>query len=146
MAYAVRRPVENVYLVRERDRRRTRELLALVLAAIPPMLVLFGAIWANLETVRAGYQLATVQKQREEQLERNRQLKMAIAQAAALGRVEEVARGRLGLVPPAPEQLVLIRDASLGDSGVPATRPSDANRPARAVAPSPGGVTREEGF
>jgi len=38
MVYAVRRPVENVYLVRERDRRRTRELLALVLAAIPPML------------------------------------------------------------------------------------------------------------
>jgi len=146
MAYAVRRPVENVYLVRERDRRRTRELLALVLAAIPPMLVLFGAIWANLETVRAGYQLATVQKQREEQLERKRQLEMAIAQAAALGRVEEIARGRLGLVPPAPEQLVLIRDASLGDSGVQASRPSDANRPARAAAPSPGGETTEEGF
>ena len=61
--YAVRRPVENVYLVRERDRRRTRELFAFALAALPPMAVLFAAIWANLETVRLGYQLENVEKQ-----------------------------------------------------------------------------------
>jgi len=146
MVYAVRRPVENVYLVRERDRRRTRELLALVLAAIPPVLVLFGAIWANLETVRAGYQLARVEKQREDQLERNRQLKMAIAQAAALGRVEEIARGRLGLVPPSPEQLVLIRDGAFGGSGAPASHPADANRPTQVAAPSPAAATTEEGL
>ena len=59
MAYAVRRPVENLYLVRERDRQRTRELVVLALAAVPPAVVLFLAIWANLETVRLGYQLAT---------------------------------------------------------------------------------------
>lgn len=146
MVYAVRRQVENVYLVRERDRRRTRELLALVLAAIPPVLVLFGAIWANLETVRAGYQLASVQKQCEDQLERNRHLKMAIAQASALGRVEEIARGRLGLVPPSPEQLVLIRDGTFGGSGTPASRSSDADRPNPPAAPSPGAATTEEGF
>src|ERR1035437_1988543 len=52
MAYAVRRPVENLYLVRERDRQRTRELVALALVAVPPAVVLFLAIWANLETVR----------------------------------------------------------------------------------------------
>ena len=50
MAYAVRRPVENLYLVRERVRQRTRELVVLALAAVPPAVVLFLAIWANLET------------------------------------------------------------------------------------------------
>ena len=76
MAYAVRRPVENLYLVRERDRRRTRELLALVLAAVPPAVVLFLAIWANLETVGLGYHPAGVSKNRDALLERKHRLEM----------------------------------------------------------------------
>ena len=62
MAYAVRRPVENVYLVRERDRRRSRELFGLALAAVPPVVVLFVAIWANVKTVELGYQLARLRQ------------------------------------------------------------------------------------
>ncbi len=88
MAYAVRRPVENVYLVRERDRRRSRELFGLALAAVPPVVVLFVAIWANVKTVELGYQLATVAKRREALLETKRKLEMDRAQAAALSRVE----------------------------------------------------------
>src|SRR5262249_1895337 len=72
---AVRKPVENVSLVRERDRKRTRELLALALAALPPMLVLFAAIWANLETVRLGYQLERLESQREVLVKRGRSLR-----------------------------------------------------------------------
>src|SRR5437764_156441 len=111
--YAVRRPVENVYLVRERDRRRTRELLALALAALPPMAVLFAAIWANLETVRLGYQLERLSKQRETLVEKRRQLLTARAESAALDRVEALARGTLGLRPPRLDQVILIRDSVL---------------------------------
>jgi cell division protein FtsL len=111
--YAVRRPVDNVYLVRERDRRRTRELLALALAALPPMAVLFAAIWANLETVRLGYQLERLQKQREALVEKGRQLRTARAESAALDRVEAIARGTLGLRPPRLDQVILIRDSVL---------------------------------
>jgi cell division protein FtsL len=141
MAYAVRRPVENVYLVRERDRRRTREFLALVLAAIPPMLVLFAAIWANFETVRLGYGVEKVRKQWEEQTERNRRLRMDLARATALSRVEEIARRDLGLVPPSPEQLVLIRDAALGGATPVPARPRPAPAP-----PAPVADATEEGF
>ena len=141
MAYAVRRPVENVYLVRERDRKRTREFAALALAAVPPMLVLFAAIWANLETVRLGYQLATVGKQRETLLERNRQLRMDRAQATSLARVDEMARRSLGLVPPVPEQILLIGRGTSGAAGtVPAPR-----RAAPAI-PPPTPDSTEEGF
>jgi cell division protein FtsL len=121
MAYAVRRPVENLYLVRERDRQRTRELVALVLAAVPPAVVLFLAIWANLETVRLGYQLANVSKNREALLERRHRLETDRAQAAALARVELIARGRLGLVPPTLDQVILVRDTALVPT--PASRP-----------------------
>jgi hypothetical protein len=113
MAYAVRRPVENVYLVRERDRRRTRELVAFALAAVPPAIVLFLAIWANLETVRLGYQLATLARMRETLLERRHLLEMDRAQAVALARVEQIARGTLGLVPPTLDQVILVKDTAL---------------------------------
>ncbi len=119
MAYAVRRPVENLYLVRERDRQRTRELVVLALAAVPPAVVLFLAIWANLETVRLGYQLAGVSKNREALLERKQRLEMDRAQAAALARVEPIARGTLGMVPPTLDQVILVRDAAL--AGPPAS-------------------------
>ena len=146
MAYAVRRPVENVYLIRERDRVRTRELAALALAAVPPLLVLLAAIWANLETVRLGYQLATVGRQREALLERNRQLRMDRAQATSLARVDAIARRELGLVPPAPGQILLIQDGALKAplKAPPAASPAPRPAPAR---PAPlGTVSTEEGF
>ncbi len=124
--YAVRRPVENVYLVRERDRRRTRELLALTMAALPPLAVLFAAIWANLETYQVGYQLGRLSRQREVLLERKRQLLVEKAQASSLTRVEAIARGKLGLAPPKPGQLILVRDASLGPAATPAPPPRAA--------------------
>lgn len=111
--YAVRRPVENVYLVRERDRRRTRELLGLALSAVPPMVVLFAAIWANLETVRLGYQLQRLGKQRDTLVEKRRQLRTSRAEGAALDRVEKIARGTLGLQLPRLEQIITIHDGVL---------------------------------
>lgn len=138
--YAVRRPVANVYLVRERDRRRSRELLAFVLAALPPMAVLFGAIWANLETVRLGYQLELLARQREQLVEKNRHLKTARAQASALARVESVARGKLGLVPPRPDQIVLVRD------GVEPFRPAPGSVPPVVPASSSIPADNAEGF
>jgi cell division protein FtsL len=129
MAYAVRRPVENVYLVRERDRRRSRELFALALAAIPPVVVLFVAVWANVKTVELGYRIASLAKTREQLLEKKRQLEMDRAQAAALARVEEVSRRTLGLVPPTLDQVVLVKDAALAKAPEPA-RPPAARREA----------------
>jgi cell division protein FtsL len=129
MAYAVRRPVENVYLVRERDRRRSRELFALALAAVPPVVVLFVAIWANVKTVELGYQLAQLAKRRDVLIETKRKLEMDRAQAAALSRVEDVSRRTLGLVPPTLDQVVLVKDAALAPAPPPA-RPPAARREA----------------
>jgi len=129
MAYAVRRPVENVYLVRERDRHRSRELFGFALAAVPPVIVLFVAIWANVKTVELGYRITTVAKNREALLEKKRKLEMDRALAAALSRVEDVSRRTLGLVPPTLDQVVLVKDAALAPAPPPA-RPPAARREA----------------
>jgi cell division protein FtsL len=129
MAYAVRRPVENVYLVRERDRRRSRELLALAFAAVPPVVVLFVAIWASVKTVELGYQIAALAKRRDVLIETKRRLEMDRAQAAALSRVEDISRRTLGLVPPTLDQVVLVKDAALAPAPPPA-RPPAARREA----------------
>jgi cell division protein FtsL len=141
--YAVRRRVENVYLVRERDRRRTTELLVLVLAALPVLAVLFAVVWTNLQTYQVGYQIGNIEKQREKLFEKRRQLLIERAEAASLVRMEKIARGSLGLGPARPEQLVLIRDSA----ALPAPpRPAapGAARPELIGPPAPPSV--EEGF
>jgi len=143
--YAVRRPVENVYLVRERDRKRSRELLALALAAVPPMAVLFGAIWANLETVRLGYQLERLESQADVLARRNRNLAAERAQAAALARVEDIAREKLGLAPPRLEQLIQVKDGTLDVPAPPAPTPPPASDLPEMYGP-PAPIQTEEGF
>lgn len=141
--YTVRRPVDNVYLVREPDRRRTRELLALLLSPLPPMAVLFAAIWTNLETFRLGYQIERLQKQKEVLEERQRQLEMERARVSALSRVEDVARERLGLVTPGQDQVVFVKD---GAFGVAARRSVSGRAPVPETQGPPAPVRTEEGF
>ena len=96
---------------------------------MPPIVVLFVSIWANVKTVELGYQLASLAKRREQLLETRRKLEMDRAQAAALARVEDVSRRTLGLVPPTLDQVVLVKDAALSPAPPPA-RPPAARREA----------------
>jgi cell division protein FtsL len=140
--YAVRHRVENKYLVRERDRRRTVELLAFVAAAMPLMAVLFAVVWANLQTVQVGYQIGNLEKQRERLVEKRRQLLIDRAEASSLVRIERISRGSLGLVPARPEQVVLVRDATLAS----APRPAGAKSSRTDVMGPPSPDSVEEGF
>ncbi len=51
-AYAVRRPVANAYLVRERDRRRLRELAVVLLVVLSLGGGLLAYTWIHLEVLR----------------------------------------------------------------------------------------------
>ncbi len=109
-AYAVRRPVVNAYLVRERDRRRLRELL-LVLAAVLPLgagLLLYT--WLQLETLRTGYRTEELERRvhRLEQVER--QLRLEAAHLAQPRRIAERARRELGLAEPDVEQVLFLEE------------------------------------
>jgi cell division protein FtsL len=143
-SYAVKRPVQNVYLVRERDRKRTRELLALALAALPPMVVLFAAIWANIETVRLGYQLERLESQREVLVKRGRSLRAEKAAASSLARVEAIARERLELAPPRLAQVLQVTDGTLAPPAPPPAPAAATDLPELIGPPAP--VSTEEGF
>lgn len=144
-SYAVRRPVENVYLVRERDRKRTRELLALVLAVLPPMAVLFAAVWANLETVRVGYQLERLESQREVLVRRQRNLLAEKAAVSSLSRVETIARQKLGLVDPRLTQVILVKDGTFV-APPPAVKPMPTPSDLPEMYGPPAPLSTEEGF
>ncbi len=140
--YAVRRRVANVYLVRERDRRRTVELLAFVAAALPLLAVLFAVVWANLQTYEIGYQIGNLEKQRERLVAKRRQLLIDRAEESSLVRIEKIARNALGLLPARPDQVVLVRDST----GPVTARPAapKAAQPDLVGPPAPDSM--EEGF
>ena len=66
-SYVVRRPVDNRYLVRERDRRRLRELGYVLLATVPVALMLIGYVWVNLELLRSGYRIHRLEGRLQEE-------------------------------------------------------------------------------
>ena len=98
-SYVVRRPVDNRYLVRERDRRRLRELGWVLLAAVPVALVLIGYVWVNLELLRCGYRIHDLESRLQA---RSRELNILELEEAYLTSAARLsARGaELGLAPP----------------------------------------------
>jgi hypothetical protein len=107
-AYTVRRPVVNAYLVRERDRRRWREL-AIVFAAVFPLgvgLLVYTA--QQLETLRAGYRIEALER-RSHQLEQiERQLRLESAYLGNPARLAERAGAELGLEAPRIDQVMFL--------------------------------------
>jgi hypothetical protein len=105
-AYAFSRPVANSYLVRERDRRRVREL-AIVLVVV---LFLGGGLlaytWVHLEVTRTGYRIDRLERELSDRTREERQLRLDAAYLASPAQIERRAVRELGLQPPALEQVV----------------------------------------
>ena len=98
-SYVVRQPVDNSYLVRERDRRRIRELGWVLLTAVPVALVLIGYVWVNLELLRCGYRIHSLEGRLQEQQRALSILELEEAYLTSAARLTE--RGAaLGLAPP----------------------------------------------
>jgi chromosome segregation ATPase len=60
--YTQKKPIENAHIVRERDRRRFRELLAVFALGVPIGLFLLLFTWQNLEVIRLGREATRLQK------------------------------------------------------------------------------------
>lgn len=104
-AYAVARPVDNEYLVRERDRRRFRETLVLVLVVSPVVLVLSLFTWVQLEVLEASYRIEELEGELHT-LERERShLNLEAAYLSSPRVLDETAR-ELGLEAPTIDQIL----------------------------------------
>lgn len=105
--YTQKRPIENAHIVRERDRQRLRELLAVLSLGVPLGLFLLLFTWQNIEVIRLGRQASRLQKTHEELEKRNKELRLEVERLTALGTVDAKASS-LGLRSTESDRLVLI--------------------------------------
>lgn len=99
-AYAYHREVENSYLVRERDRRRWRELWRVVAVALPVALALVVYIWLYLVVLDTAYTIGGLEATLADLERTAAQLDLDADRLAALPEVERRAETELGMVGP----------------------------------------------
>lgn len=109
-AYAVRRPVVNAYLVRQRDRRVRRELAWVVVVALPLAAAMLGYTWLQLESLRVGYRIEALEQRAHKLVQIERQLRLEAAHLAHPERLARRATEELGLRPPAVEQVIFLEE------------------------------------
>jgi len=93
--YTQKKPIDNTHIVREKDRQRNRELLAVLFLGVPIGLFLLLFTWQNLEVIRLGREATRLQqtlkdteavhKQLESERDRLTSFETVEHQAAALG-------------------------------------------------------------
>lgn len=105
-AYSIRRPVANVYLVRERDRRLRRELLQVVALALPLVVGVLAYVWISHGLLDVGYRLRELELDLEELSQQERALQVETSHLARQERIEGLAVERLGMRPATLEQVI----------------------------------------
>jgi cell division protein FtsL len=97
---------------------------------------LFAYAWQHYRWIQYGYRIEEAQKKEEQLAEAGRQLRLERASLRSPQRIDAIARRELGMVVPAPGQLVTFSaDAPLT---IPVPRPSQPAQPQQAeVQPQP---------
>jgi hypothetical protein len=131
--YAQKKTVENIHIVRERDRQRFRELLAVLSLGIPVGLFLLLFTWQNLEVIRLGREATRLQQKRKQMEDANKALQLELDRLTSLDSVEKKAQ-TLGFAPTDPGAVVMVTRvtptaaASGAPAASPALRQQDASR------------------
>ena len=108
--YTQKKPIENTHIVRERDRKRFRELLAVLSLCIPIGAFLLLFTWQNLEVIRLGHDATRLQKQQKDLETANKSLQLELDRLTSLDAVEKQAV-TLGFQPTDPKAIVTVRPA-----------------------------------
>ena len=108
--YTQKKPIENIHIVRERDRRRNRELLAVLSLGVPIGLFLLLFTWQNLEVIRLGREATRLQQTLKETTATHKALQSERDRLTSFETVEEQA-ARLGFERSAPGSIVTVHSA-----------------------------------
>ncbi|MEA2236791.1 MAG: hypothetical protein QOC81_1515 [Thermoanaerobaculia bacterium] len=106
--YAQKKPIENSHIVRERDRKRFRELLAVLGLGVPLGAFLLLFTWQNLEVIRLGHEATRLQKQKQEIENTNKALQLDLDRRTSLSAVEQRATD-LGFQRTDPRAVVMVQ-------------------------------------
>ena len=102
----------NVAVVRERDPRRVRGVLILFVGVLAAAAPVAAYLVQQMQFVQTRYQIEEQRSRLQRLEETERRLRIERATLEALPRVEERARGELGLVHPTPRQVVVVRSSA----------------------------------
>lgn len=108
---------DNAFLLRERDRRKRRELWLVVVALLPLGLGLLLYTWVQLETLRLGFRLSDLEAELHDLERQERQLELQTAAAARLATVESRAGEELGMVRQSQDQTLYLEEIGLEEIG-----------------------------
>ncbi len=111
--YTQKKSIDNAHIVRERDRQRFRELLAVFSIGVPIGLFLLLFTWQNLEVIRLGHETTRLQKIRKQISDDNKRLQLQLDRISALETVEERA-ARLGFARTEPKAIVMVSGVETG--------------------------------
>ena len=126
--YTQKKPIDNAHIVRERDRQRFRELLAVFSLGVPIGLFLLLFTWQNLEVIRLGREATHLQKVRKEIDEENKRLRVELDRLTALESVQKRA-SELGFQKTEPSAIVMTNSApSPARAGEGGRRPGEGSR------------------
>ncbi len=100
--YAIKKDVRNNPIVREVDQTRQRDMVrSIVVGVVLVVMVLFSA-WQHFELLRHGYRLEQMQRERADEADINRHLRLEIETLRSPSRIERLATERLHMVTPGP--------------------------------------------
>jgi cell division protein FtsL len=106
--YAIKKDVRNNPIVREVDEARQRELWKSGGIAVFMVLVVLFSAWQHFELLRHGYQVDELQREKAQQEEIARQYRLEIVTLRSPRRIEALAIGKLHLVTPSNDDVVVI--------------------------------------
>ncbi|TNF50685.1 cell division protein FtsL [bacterium] len=86
-----------------------RELLAGLVLVLAIGAFIFINVWRGLAFINVGYQIRGLERKQSELLHMNRELEIERAMLSSPERIERVARQKLGMIEPTPDQIRIVR-------------------------------------
>ena len=100
--------IDNSRLVREVDVERRRECFSLLGLGVLVFLFVLLFAWQHFQCVRYGYQIEQLKSQYASLEEQNHRFRLEEAALADPERIDTLARTRLGMVTPGPQQVMRV--------------------------------------
>jgi len=98
--------IVNNNVIRESDTKGHRDYIIVTAFSAIFLLGLFAYGWQHYQFIQYGYRLEEAQKKMQRLTEIGRQLRLERASLSSPQRIDSIARKQLGMVVPAPGQLV----------------------------------------
>lgn len=144
--YTQKKPIDNTHIVRERDRRRNRELLGVLTLGVPIGLFLLLFTWQNLEVIRLGREASRLQKTFKDTEAMHKALEAERDRLTSFQTVEKQA-AQLGFAPADPRTIVMVegragqgpRAQAPPPVSASVTAPAPLNSQSSALSPAPTG-------